>query len=169
TDVQITIKSVHRVGGARLSETVIVTVKKEEEKKETKKAKRLEPRAHGQNGRYSISVQVTDQKDGGVGCKCGIELFDNGLKFDEHGQPVNGILPNGDRNYQKFTDDNGFCSVDLKQFTEKERVIHIRVAGSELDRELMLEGPKLPAIKPTTGNWMAHYRHVKAELEKRRR
>ncbi|MFH1677681.1 MAG: hypothetical protein ABH888_02635, partial [Patescibacteria group bacterium] len=31
TDVQITIKSVHRVGGARLSETVIVTVKKEEE------------------------------------------------------------------------------------------------------------------------------------------
>jgi len=168
TDVTVTIKSVHRgVGGANLLETEIVTVKKEEVKKAVRRAERLEPRAHGKDGQYSISVQVTDKKDGGAGYKCDIEMFDNGLKFDEHGQPVNGILPSGNREYKKVTNTKGFLFVDLKKFTEKTRAIHIRVAGSELDRELTLEGPKLPKIKPTTGSWMNHYRHVKAELQKR--
>lgn len=112
-------------------------------------AKYAEIKEHGQEGDYYLTVQVLNDKGKGEKFKL---VISEGLKKDQKT-----ILPDDENPHFCNTNENGMVVVDLKAFQDKKRIVHVLVEGTDIDREIKLEGPKqskfVGEIKKGKGFW----------------
>ena len=108
-------------------------------------AQKMEVRKVGSEGQYSVNIQVVSNK--GVGYKCDIVISD-------YGKNLPAILPSHGHHEEFPVNDSGFITVNLAAFQEKKRCLHINVKGTDLDKIVYLDGPKLKVEwKKGAGFW----------------
>lgn len=119
---------------------------------ESKPTERLPHKADleeiGKDGSYSIVGQVVDSNDRGVKAR---------LIFNEIlGKNEKSILINGS---SQETEDDGSIKILLRDFKEAKRTIEVRVAGTMIERTLILRGPTQSYFrKPVKGGFRKNFR-----------
>jgi len=123
----------------------------------------------GSDGKYALNIQCLNKKKAGHRCSIIITDYNQSASTilpaptyivdasNPDAKPPAGEIPI--RKLSKFqiqvkTTKMGFVSVHLKPFKERVRTLHVRVKGSEIDREVVLTGPKPKVkLKKSAGFW----------------
>ena len=128
--------------------TISVLVIKTEKKESDKRINEWEVLPIGDEGNYSIRVQLFDQNKQGI--KGEVVFTDVSTPTTLPSILPDGTLPDGTQGPRKeiteFIGDKGYIKVNLKPFQEKQRCIHVDCKSTGLDKFLELSGPK--PLKP---------------------
>lgn len=123
-----------------------------------------EIKAIGRDGCYAINIQCLNKRKIGHGCSIVVTDYDQALSPilpDENDPYKDGYVKDkptitkwSDFQIRVKTSKMGFVSLHLQSFQEKIRKLHVRVKGSEIDREVVLKGPKSKVkFNPNDGFW----------------
>lgn len=128
-----------------ISATIQINVEAEFDYKEFIKTTELVP--IGKEGLYSLEVQCTNYYGFGNKCSIIVSEYDTDLKSILPGESDTPPIARWTEHMIRVkTSSKGFVSIPLKKFTEKARTIHVRIKGTQIDRKVILRGPK-PKLK----------------------